>query len=105
MVSIRTVFGFGLVIPRHIITKEVKEQNSQMLVPMCHTCGQTSYFLGFRLATIDSSKGYKILDEAPIFADKANIVASQAVVHEYERLFGAKPHTKPTYLMYTDIKR
>ena len=105
MVSVNTVLGFGFVVPRALAQSVIQETKSKFLVPMCHTCGQSFYFFGYRIESINSAKGYKQFSSAPFFTYEAYLTASNALTNEYKKVFKQTPVDKPTYLMYTDIVR
>ena len=105
MVSVNTVLGFGFVVPRALAQSVIQETKSKFLVPMCHTCGQSSYFFGYRIESINSAKGYKQFSSAPFFTYEAYLTASNVLTNEYKKVFKQTPVDKPIYLMYTDIVR
>ena len=105
MVSVNTVLGFGFVVPRALAQSVIQETKSKFLVPMCHTCGQSSYFFGYRIESVNSTKGYKKFITAPFFTYEAYLNALNTLTNEYKKLFKETPVDKPTYLMYTDIVR
>ena len=105
MLTIQTVFGFGYAVSRVAAKALLQEKQSDLLVPMCHTCGQSSYFFGYRLKDINSRKGYVKFDNPPFFTEEAYNNICKTLEQEYEKIFGRKPVDKPTYIMYTDIVR
>lgn len=100
MYQIETALGFGYQIPHALITEDIKKQNYGILRPMCHTCGQTSYFLGQIIDTINSRKGWKAVDIKE-FTDSQKDIYAQA----YKDIFGVEPKGEPQYILFTDIKR
>lgn len=105
MVTIETVFGYGYIVPRYMVTQEVLNQKSSFLMPMCHTCGQSPYFFGIKIDEINSRSAYKKMGKEPYLAGKAKVALVDTLRQEYIKLFSREPFDNTSYVMFTDIKR
>lgn len=104
MIQIETVFGYGFPVAR-AMAKEVEDKaDPYYLHHMCHTCGQSPYFFGLKLHTINSRKQYIQFDLNDIVVNDLNGCMTKSLIEEYEKTFGRKPTQNPTFMMYTDLK-
>ena len=104
MVQIDTILGYGFHIPRDKAVGVKSTADEYLLRPMCNTCGQSPYFFGLILQTINSKQAYIEFDLSEIAVKDLNGCMTRALNEEYEKTFGRKPPFDPRFMMFTDMK-
>lgn len=104
MVQIETVLGYGFHVPRDQAKAVENTADKYYLRPMCHSCGQSPYFFGLVLQTINSRKSYIEFDLNEIMVKDLNGCMTRSLNEEYEKAFGRKPPFEPKFMMFTDIR-
>lgn len=104
MVQVETALGYGFHVSRDQ-AKDVKYiEDMFVLRPMCQTCGQSPYFFGMVIKTINSKQAYIEFDLQNNTIELLHDNIKGMLEVAYEELFGRKPPFDPKFMMFTDLK-
>lgn len=104
MVQVETILGYGFHVSRDQAEGIESSADEYLLRPMCNTCGQSPYFFGLILQTINSKQSYIEFDLSEIVIKDLNGCMTRALNEEYEKTFGRKPPFVPKFMMFTDMR-
>ena len=103
MIQIETTLGYGFHVPRDQAEGVKSSADEYLLRPMCGTWGQSPYFFGLPLHTINSRSAYTEFDLSEFEVKDLNGCMTRALNEEFEKTFGRKPPFDPKFMMFTDI--